>query len=233
MIHKYLPSLAALTAVTCSAQTTPPKDSALDLTGLPAYMKLIPQPSPDPYHKITEQQRLALFASTVFSPIAGVSAAAGAAISQCINSPEEWGQGWGAYGKRVASGYAGTLVGNTITYGTSALFREDNRYFQSHKNGAKARLGAVLISPYQARNSAGQVRFSASSFLGGAGQATIPLTWSPPSWQGWGNIAINYSIWYGTVAGVNFAREFYPSLVRYYRSRVISNKPPAIPAVKN
>jgi hypothetical protein len=147
-----------------------------------------------------------------------------------MNSPKEWGQGWDAYGVRVASSYGSAFIGNTIAYGTSAMFREDNRYFESHKSGVKARLGAVLISPYVARNSAGQTRFSASSFLGGAGQAAIPLAWSPSSWQGWGNIAINYSIWYGTVAGINFAREFYPSLVRFYRNRVLTSPAPKTPA---
>jgi hypothetical protein len=233
MKFRYLPSLAALTIFIGSAQTPPPQDPAQDSTGLPAYMKLIPRPAAEPFRMITEKQRLALFASTVFSPMAGLSAAAGAAISQGINSPEEWGQGWGPYGKRVASSYSGTLIGNTITYGTSAMFREDNRYFQSHKSGAMARLGAVLISPYQARNSAGHVHFSYSSLLGGAGQASIPLAWSPPSWQSWGDVALNYSIWYGTIAGVNFAREFYPSLVRYYRSKVLSSKPASKPAAKN
>jgi len=233
MKSKHLLSLAALAAFICSAQTTPPKDPAPDAAPLPAYMKLLPQPAAMPYQKINEKQRLALFASITFSPIAVVYSAAGAAISQGINSPEEWGQGWDAYGKRVASSYGGTIVGNTITYATSALFHEDNRYFQSNKTGLKARLGAVIISPYQARNDAGQIHFSASSFLGGAGQASIPLLWSPQSWQGWGNVALNYSIWYGTVAGANFVREFYPTLTRFYRNKVLSSKPPAKPPVKN
>jgi hypothetical protein len=233
MTYKHLLALAACTLPICSAQSTPPKDPAPDIAGVPGYVKLIPRPGQEPYAKITEQQRLALFASSTLSPMTALGVAAGAAISQGMNSPEEWGQGWGAYGKRFASSYGSTIIGNTITYGTSALFHEDNRYFQSHKDGLKARLGAVLISPYQARNSAGQVKFSASQFLGGVGQSTIPLAWSPSSWQGWGSIAINYSIWYGTVAGVNLARELYPSLVRFYRNKVVSSPAPAKKAVKN
>ena len=45
----------------------------------------------------------------------------GAAIGQSINSPKEWGQGWGAYGMRAASGYASTLTSNTITFGGAVL----------------------------------------------------------------------------------------------------------------
>lgn len=233
MNSKPLSLLLVVSAFAGYAQTAPPQDPAPDAAPLPAYLKLLPQPAAQPYQKINEKQRLALFASITFSPIAGLSSAAGAAISQGLNSPEEWGQGWGAYGKRVASSYGGTLVGNTITYATSAIFHEDNRYFQSNKTGLKTRLGAVIISPYQARNDAGQIHFSASSFLGGVGQSSIPLLWSPASWQGWGNVAINYSIWYGTVAGANFVREFYPTLARFYRNKVLSSKPATKPAVKN
>jgi len=200
-----------------------PSDPNSSTAGLPAYVKLLPQAAAEPFQEINEKQRLALFAANTFSPIPILGAAVGAAISQGMNSPEEWGQGWGPYGKRVASSYASTVIGNTIQYGTSALFREDNRYFESHKSGFKARLGAVLLSPYVARNSAGQTHFSVSSFLGGVGQASLPLAWSPQSWQGWGSVAINYSIWYGTMAGVNLARELNPTLVRFYRNKVMSD----------
>jgi len=30
---------------------------------------------------------------------------------------------------------------------------------------------------------------------------------------------VNYAIWYGGLAGVNLVREFYPSLVRHYKSK--------------
>jgi hypothetical protein len=233
MQTNYLPVLFLSGALICSAQTTAPPDPTLDSTGLPGYLKLLPQPAAEPWRKITEKERFSDYAFLTFSPYAGLSAMFGGAISQELDSPHEWGQGWGPYGIRVASSYGSTFIANTITYGTSAVFREDNRYFRSGKDTFKARLAHVLVSPYVARNNAGGPRFSASSFLGGVGGAAIPLTWSAPSWQGWNNVALNYGIWYGGLAGINFARELYPSLVRYYQNKRRSKAAPSDTAPRN
>ena len=111
------------------------------------------------------------------------------------------------------------MVSNTITFGVSALAHEDYRYYRSKADGFGARLGYVITSPYLARAGDGHQRLSAAQFMGSAGYAGIPLLWSPPSWQGWDNVAINYLIWYGTRSGVNLIREFYPSVVRHYRDK--------------
>lgn len=219
------PALLLYSALICTAQTEAPSDPTLDSTGLPQYLKMLPQPKPEPWRKITEKDRFADYAYLSFSTASVASSMLGAVISQSLNSPKEWGQGWGPYGVRVASGYGTSFVGYTITYGTSALFRDDNRYFRSNKNTFGARLGRVFVSPYVAHNDAGQLRFSTSSFLGGVGGATIPLKWSPTSWQGWNNVGINYAIWYGGLVGVNFVREFYPSLVQYYKNKGRNARP--------
>jgi len=215
----YLLGLLLSGALICSAQTAGPADPTLDASGLPAYLKLLAKPAPEPWRKITEEKRFDHFAFLSFSAYAGLSALFGGAIGQGLDSPHEWGQGWGPYGVRVASSYGSNFVANTTTYGTSAVFREDNRYFRSGRDRFGARLAHVIVSPYAAHNNAGHYRFSASSFLGGAAGSTIPLMWSPASWQGWNNVAINYSLWYGTLAGINFVREFYPNIVGYYRNR--------------
>jgi hypothetical protein len=206
-------------ALICSAQTYGIADSTLDATGLPGYLKLLPQPTPEPWRKITEKERFNYYVLFTFTPLAGISAAFGGAISQGIDSPPEWGQGWGPYGVRVGSSYGSTVVGNTVTYGTSMLFRDDNRYVRSNKHGINGRLGNVLLSPYVAHSNTGKRRFSTSSFLGGVSQATVPLAWSPRSWQGWQNIGVNYLIWYGQTAGINLASEFYASFVGYFKNK--------------
>ncbi len=233
MKHTSLSAFLVICALACFAQTTPTPaqtgpvdDPTLDNKGLPFYVKLIPEPVAEPWRKITPRERFELYESYTFSPYAALTALAGGAIDQGINSPKEWGQGWGAFGKRTLSSYGSTLVGNTITYGLSAVFRDDNRYVRSHKDSFGRRLGSVLISPYVAHNNEGGTRFSMSSFLGGAGQSTIQLAWSPPSWQGWNNIGINYLVWYGETAGLNFAREFYPSIVGFYKRKHASQTAP-------
>jgi len=170
--------------------------------------------------------------SFTFSPLAGISAALGGAISQGLGRPHEWGQGLGPYGNRVASSFGSSVVGGSITYGMSVLFRDDNRYFRSNSDKISTRLAAVLLSPYVAHNEAGRPRFSVSSFLGGAGQATIPLEWSPRSWQGWNNAGVNYLIWYSQTAGMNLARELYTGFLRYSKNKGQSKAMAAIAATK-
>ena len=206
-------------AWTCSAQSTPAADPTLDPTGLPGYVKVLPMPAPEPWSRITSKQRFEQYTSLTLSSSAAIGAAAGGAISQAINSPKEWGQGWGAYGIRVTSSYGATLVGNAITYGFSAMFHDDNRYFRSQGGGFGARLGHVIASPYVARNDEGRARFSMSNFFGSAAYSGVQLAWSPSSWQGASNVGINYMIWYGQMAGVNLVREFYPSLVQHLRNK--------------
>ena len=97
----YLPLLLSGTLL-CSGQTTAIADPTLDSTGSPAYLKILAQPA-EPWSKISEKQRFDLYASLNFSPYAGLSSMASAAISQAIDSPHEWGEGWGPYGVRIAS----------------------------------------------------------------------------------------------------------------------------------
>ena len=214
---KFLPVLLMLIPLLCSGQGAPVSTPVEPATGLPLVLRVLPKPEVEPWSKITAKQRWDGYVAFTFSPFAGLGAASGAAISQAINSPEEWGQGWGAYGIRVTSSYGATLVGNTVTFGTSALFHEDNRYFRSHSDGFFGRLGHVIGSPYVARNDTGRRRFSASMFMGSAAYSGVQLAWSPSTWQGWDDVGINYLIWYGQVAGVNLVKEFYPTMVRHFQ----------------
>ena len=203
----------------CRAQTTAPSDPTLDPAGVPWVVRQLPQPAPEPWQKITPKQRWTLYQQTTFSGTAVLGSATGAAFSQWIDSPHEWGQGGEGYGRRIASSYGATIINGTIQYGTSFLFHDDNRYFRSTSHSFGGRLGAVIISPFVAHNDHGGKRFSTSSFLGGAGQSTIPLAWSPRSWQGGSEIAINAAIWYGQTAGLNLVREFYPSVAAHFRKK--------------
>ena len=217
----------------CSGQTAPVRDPTLDAAGLPAYVRAIPKPAPEPWRKITEKERFENYAYNGFGPTAVLGSAVGAAFSQWLNSPEEWGQGWGAYGKRVGNSYAGSVIGNSIIYGTSIIFHDDNRFFRSQKSEVKARIGYVALSPIIARNDHGGKRFSTSSALGAVGAAAIPRYWAPPSWQGWSNVLSAAAIWYGQRAGMNFAREFYPDIVRAFKHKKQKGQPkPATPPKK-
>ena len=92
---------------------------------------------------------------------------------------KEWGQGWGAFGERFGSNLAYNGIRQTITYGTSVLFHEDNRYFASHKQGVGARTGYALLSTVTARKPDGSRAISISSIAGVLGASAAASIWGP------------------------------------------------------
>jgi len=162
---------------------------------------------------LTEKKRFHLYVLSTGGPVPLLGEAAGAAIGQWENSPKEWGQGWSAYGERFGSNLAYNAVRQTITYGTSAAFHEDNRYFASHKHGFWARTGYAVLSTVTARHPDGSQAFSVSSVTGIVGASAISSIWGPPSWKGIENISGNAGISFATTAGFNIVREFLPDLL--------------------
>jgi hypothetical protein len=158
--------------------------------------------------KLSEKDRFRLYVVSTAGPVPLIGEALGAGISQWDNSPKEWGQGWDAYGQRYGSNLAYNAVRQTITYGTSYVFKEDNRYFASQKHGFWPRTGYAILSTVTARNPEGRQTFSVSSVTGVVGAAAISSIWGPPSWKGFGNIAENAGISFGVTAGFNIVREF-------------------------
>ena len=140
-----------------------------------------------------------------------------AAFSQWNNSPAEWGQGGSGYGKRFGNNMAFNGVQCTLQHGTAAVVHEDNRYFASGKVTVAGRFGYALASPVTARKKNGVRSISVSSVTGIVGASFISRAWSPPSWQGAGNVAITAALSYASMAGMNVAREFVPGIVQHFR----------------
>ena len=162
---------------------------------------------------LTERRRFHLYLMSTVGPVPILAEAAGAGIGQWENSPKEWGQGWNAYGKRFASNLAYNGVRQTITYGTSIVFHEDNRYFPSHKHGLWPRTGYAVLSTFTARNPQGGTRFSISSVTGVVGASAISSMWGPASFKGIGNISKNAGVSFSATAAFNLVREFLPDVL--------------------
>jgi len=108
--------------------------------------KIFGMVAPDEPSQLTEAKRFHLYLLSAGGPIPILGEAIGAGFSQWENSPEEWGQGWNAYGHRFGSNLAYNGIRQTITYGTSVVFHEDNRYFASHKHGLWVRTGISFLT---------------------------------------------------------------------------------------
>ena len=162
---------------------------------------------------LTERRRFHLYLLSTVGPVPIFAEAAGAGIGQWENSPKEWGQGWSAYGKRFGSNLAYNGVRGTITYGTSILFHEDNRYYASRKHGVWARTRYAVLSTFTSRTPEGNTRFSVSSTAGVVGASAISSIWLPDSQKGIGSIAHNAGISFAATAGFNVVREFLPDFL--------------------
>lgn len=197
--------LAPAFAYQSPAPAAPPHEDILD--------KVMGMVGPAEASDLTEKKRLRLYLVSTAGPVPLLGEAAGAGIGQWENSPKEWGQGWGSYGERFGSNLAFNGVRQTITYGTSIVFHEDNRYFASHKHGFWARTGYAVLSTVTARHPDGTRNFSVSSVTGVVGASAISSIWGPGSWKGLDNIGRNAGVSFGATAGFNIVREFLPDLL--------------------
>src|SRR4051794_13984314 len=134
-------------------------------------------------------ERFSEFVLSTVGPVPLLGEAAGAGISQWMNSPEEWGQGWKAFGKRYLSNLGYNGVRQTVTYGGSLMLGEDTRYFASSRSGIWPRTRHALVSTFTARHANGRDSFSISSTAGVISAAAVSSVWGPESWKGPGNIA--------------------------------------------
>ena len=79
--------------------------------------------------------KLNFHAQTVGSPWSLAESAAYAGILQGLDTPEEWGQGGGAYGKRFASALGGSAIHGALAFGLDSALHQDPRYFRSCNPG--------------------------------------------------------------------------------------------------
>ena len=202
-------AIAGLPAAFSQNPTTPVKPATVKDNLIDKVMGVVGQDDTI----LTERRRFHLYLMSTVGPVPILAEAAGAGIGQWENSPKEWGQGWDAYGQRFGSNLAYNGVRQTITYGTSILFHEDNRYYASHKHGLWKRTGYAVLSTFTARHPDGRTTFSISSVTGVVGASAISSIWGPASFRGSANISHNAGISFGAIAGFNLVREFLPDLL--------------------
>jgi hypothetical protein len=134
----------------------------------------------------------------------------GAAIGQAMNTPSEWGQGWGAYGERYASGLGGTLSRQTFAFTLESVLHEDPRYFPSEEKTKGARIKNVLKSVVITRTDSGDDRFAYARVISAFGAGQLVNAWQPPSNDHVSDGIERAFIVLGVDAGFNLMQEFLP-----------------------
>jgi hypothetical protein len=202
------PATTPAAAATLEAVTTPEAVTTKDQESL--LDKVMGIAGPAEPGELTRKKRFHLYLLSVMGPVPLLAETAGAGWGQLRDTPKAWGQGWSAFGERAESNLAYNGLRQTITYGTSILFHEDNRYFSSHKHGIWGRTEYAVVAVVTARHPDGREAFSISSVTGVLGAGAISSIWGPRSWEGVAGIARNAGISFGVTAVFNIVREFLP-----------------------
>jgi Carboxypeptidase regulatory-like domain len=150
--------------------------------------------------------QLALKVSTDPVTAAGVLGMAG--IRQAADSPK-YGQGWGAYGKRLgataADGFSDIMIGGAIL---PSLLHQDPRYFYQGTGTTGSRIRRAIFSPFVARGDNGSWQPNYSSIGGDLASSALSNLYFPQANRGVGLVFGNFAIGTAERIGASLAQEF-------------------------
>jgi len=150
--------------------------------------------------------KLALKVSTDPVTAAGVFLVASA--KQAGNTPD-YGQGWGAYGKRfgavAADGFSDIMIGGAIL---PSLLHQDPRYFYQGTGTTGSRIRHAVFSPFVARADNGRSQPNYSSLGGVLASSSLANLYYPRSNRGAGLVFGNFAIGIAERIGASVAQEF-------------------------
>jgi hypothetical protein len=160
------------------------------------------------------QGKLRFQAEKAGSPLAIVGLAAYAGVIQELNSPEEWGQGGAAYGKRFASTAAAWGIHNTIAFGLDSTLHQDPRYFRSHATTFWRRAGHALRGTILTRTDSGGETLSTWRLGSDYGAAFLSNLWYPARLDTVRLGLLQGSMSFGFDVVGNLGAEFWPDIKR-------------------
>ncbi len=164
--------------------------------------------------------KLRLHAESTYGPLAIVGFAAYAGVLQGINSPEEWGQGGVAYGKRVASTAAWSGIHSALAFGLDSTLHQDPRYYRSGSTGFWRRTGHALRGTILTRTDAGGETLSTWRIGSAYGSAFLSNMWYPDRLNNARLGFIQGSVGLGFGLAANLGSEFWPDI----KSKVFRRK---------
>jgi Carboxypeptidase regulatory-like domain len=150
--------------------------------------------------------KLALKVST--DPVTAAGVLLVASARQASDTPN-YGQGWGAYGKRLgalsADGFSDIMIGGAIL---PSLLHQDPRYFYQGTGTTSSRIRHAMLSPFVARNDNGTWGPNYSSIGGDLASSALSDLYYPQSDRGAGLVFGNFAIGTAERIGASLAQEF-------------------------
>lgn len=158
--------------------------------------------------------KLRFHAKRTYDPLSIAGFAAYAGVLQGINSPEEWGQGGAAYGKRVASTVGWSGIHSALAFGLDSTLHQDPRYYRSGCTGFWRRTGHALRGTILTRTDAGGETLSTWRIGSAYGSAFLSNMWYPDRLNNARLGFIQGSIELGFDVAGNLGSEFWPDIKR-------------------
>jgi hypothetical protein len=165
-----------------------------------------------PFDPLTRGAKLRYQLYQTFGPTALGRTTIIAAIDQWTNTPEEWGQGWDAYGRRFGSHTAVTLARRAIQFGVGTMRREDPRFFRSGESTVGRRIRNQLIQTVWVRSDSGGTTLAAGRILGVIAGTQVSRIWIPQSEEGFSYNLGRAGLVLATDIGTRVLREFWPDI---------------------
>ena len=209
-----------------SAQTVPIQDESTKVTKTSTEATVattvLPKPDPTPdktrrvssgnaangYVRPDAKKRFHSYLNGMFGPMTVGKSVAYAGIGTWQNSPEEWGDHWDGFGRRVASGLGTNVIKQTITYGLGEAGKLDSSYSRSKKKGFGSKVMNAVISPVTARNTEGKRVFGYPRLVGIYTANVIAReTWYPARYD-WKDGMKTATFSLGMSVGFNLIKEF-------------------------
>lgn len=194
-------------AVSFSQQPTPTPTPAGTPTTPAAIQPLVGTRS-TAYVRPDAKTRSRRYVDSVLGPFVLAGQVAGAGISTWRNSPEEWGDNWDGFGRRVASNFGRNAVKQTTIYGLDEAFKLDSNYYRGKNKSVSTRVKNALISPLTARDRNGKRVVGIPRLVGTYGSSIVAYeTWYTARYD-WTDGVKNGTISLGFTAAFNLFKEF-------------------------
>ena len=174
-----------------------------------------------PADALDVKSKLSFHAESVFSPLSIAGAAAYAGILQGIGTPEEWGPGAGAYGKRFASTVSCSAIHGALAFGLDSTLHQDPRYLRSLRTGFWPRTAHAFRGTILTRTDRGGETLSTWRLGSAYGAAYLSNQWYPDRLNTVRLDFLEGTLQLGFDFAGNLGSEFWPDIKR----KILRRKP--------
>ena len=200
-------ALIFISGVTVFGQQPSPSPAATPETGVYVAQRPFDNPAAA-YVRPDAKTRQKRYVSSMVGPFALGRTVATAGISTWRNSPEEWGDRWEGFGRRVASNFGKNAIKQSTIYGLDEAFKYDSNYYRSKDKRVGARVRNALISPVTARDRSGKRVVGVPRLVGTYTSNIVAYeTWYPARYD-WKDGVKSGTISLGFNAAFNLFKEF-------------------------